>query len=82
MSMLQLEGGSVTQNILVDKRFTAESDLERNISTASSEYVRYAPIGGVNQAQIEFQIEPSVGYVDLKNSYIQSQIRPVKQEAI
>jgi hypothetical protein len=78
MSMVQLEGGTISQNVLVDKRFTAESDLERNISTASSEYVRYAPIGGVNQAQIEFQVEPSVGYVDLKNSYIQSQIRPRK----
>lgn len=75
MSMVQMQGGTVTENVLVDKRFTAESDLERNISTASSEFVRYAPIGGVNQNQIEFQVEPSVGYIDLKNSYILSQLR-------
>lgn len=77
--MVELEGGSLTQNVVVDKRFIAESDLERNVSTASSEFVRYAPIGNVNQSrQIEFQVEPSVGYIDLKNSYIHSQIRILK----
>ena len=77
--MLKMEGGSATQNVLVDKRYTAESDLERDISTQSSEYVRYTPIGGVNSAQIEIQVEPSAsGYIDLKNSYIASQIRILK----
>jgi hypothetical protein len=76
MSMLDMKGGSVTSTVLVDKRFTAESDLERNISTQSSEYVRYAPIGGVSSNQIEIQVEPSAsGYIDLKNSYIASQVR-------
>ena len=69
MSLLQMEGGTVSNNVIVDKRFTAESDLQRNISTQSSELVRYSPIGGVTGGQIEFQVEPSAdGYVDLKNS--------------
>ena len=77
--MVKLEGGSLTQNILVDKRYTAESDLELNVSTQSAEYVRYAPIGGVANNQIEIQVEPSAsGYIDLKNSYIASQVRILK----
>jgi len=77
--MVKLEGGTLTQNILVDKRYTAESDLEFNVSTASAEYVQYSPIGGVSSTQIEFQVEPSgSGYIDLKNSYIASQVKLLK----
>jgi hypothetical protein len=76
---VEIMGGSLTENVVIDKRFIATSNLERNISTQSAEYVRYNPIGNVNNTQIEFQIEPSeAGYIDLKNSYIVSQVRILK----
>ena len=79
MSHLQMSGGTVSQDVVVDKRFTAESDLQRDISTQSAEMVRYTPIGGVAGAQVEFQVEPSSsGYIDLKNSYILSEVRILK----
>ena len=77
--MLKLEGGSLTENVVVDKRYTAQSDLENDISTQSAELVRYSVVGNVNSNQLEFQVEPSAsGYIDLKNSYIASQVRILK----
>jgi len=76
--MLKLEGGSLTQTV-IDKRYTAQSDLETNISTQSAELVRYSVVGNLNSNQLEFQVEPSAsGYIDLKNSYIASQVRILK----
>ena len=56
--MLKIQGGTLTENVVIDKRFTAESRLERNVSTERSEYEKYAPIGGVSGNQVEFQVEP------------------------